>query len=190
VYASEGVDGLSLDFEQFVRSQKPAWDEVFRALATDGRAWTQTAFEDHNAIAWRTAPVGTRSYSVRGEFEILPGTGNVQQMNLLLAKDARRDFVSLAFRAGFGVSAFHYHAAADSWEKLGEAPLKAVQIWRRMPFRVDVDGGKVAVRLDGTEVLALDVNDHDMSGPWGLGVQSGAAGVWREVKVEPAKAPK
>ena len=190
VYATEGLDGLDLDYEQFVRSQTPAWDELFRALSTSGRAWTQAAFEDHDAIAWRTEPVGLTSYSVGGEFEILPGTGEADQMNFLLARNSRGDFVSLAFRAGFGVAAFRYDAAEGQWHAIGEAPLKSVQVKRRTSFRVDVDGWTVTVRLDGVKVLTVDVKDHGMSGPWGLGVQPGAAGVWRDVKVEPTDKPR
>jgi hypothetical protein len=186
-YPAEGLAGLDLDYEQFVRSQAPGWDEVFRALSTAGDAWTQAAFADHNAVAWRTSPVGAESYEVRGQIEILPGLGKTQQMNLLLARDKERGFVSVAFVAGYGVNVFRYHAKEDRWETLAAVPAKGIQVWRRMPFRVSVDGSKLTVRVDGVEVATADAGDHPMSGAWGLGVQAGAVGVWRGVKAEPAK---
>jgi hypothetical protein len=185
-YATEGLEGLDLDFEQFVRSQTPAWDEVHRALSSGGDAWTQTAFADANAVAWRTAPVGAEAYEVRGQLEILPGTGTARQMNVLLAR-GEDGFVSVAFLAGHGVDVFRYHRAEDRWEKLASASTKAVQLWRRLPFRVAVDGSKLTVRVDGTELVCVEAPEHAMSGPWGLGVQAGGAGVWRGIKVEPPK---
>ncbi len=186
-YETEGLAGLDLDYEQFVRSQTPAWDEVFRALGTTGDAWTQAAFGDHNSVAWRTARAGSGDYEVRGQLEILPGSGKSPQMNVLLAREKDAGFVSVAFVAGYGVNVFRYHAKEDRWEKLAAAPAKGLQIWRRMPFRISVTGSKLTVRLDGTEVAAAEVTDHPMSGAWGLGVQAGAVGVWRGVKVEAAK---
>ena len=185
-YAAEGLAGLDLDFEQFVRSQAPAWDEVLRCLGTAGDAWVQTAFADHNAVSWRTASVGAGSYEVRGQIEILPGSGHAQQMNFLLGR-AADGFVSVAFVAGYGADVFRYHVRDERWEKLATGPTKSVQLWRRVPFRITVDGTKLTVRIDGADVATADLTDHPMSGPWGLGVQSGAAGVWRGVKVETTK---
>ena len=187
-YETEGLAGLDLDYEQFVRSQAPAWDEVFRTLSTSGDAWTQAAFADHNAVAWRTSPVAAESYEVRGQMEILPGLGKSQQMNVLLARDKDQSFLSVAFVAGYGVNVFRFHAKDDRWERLTAAPAKGVQLWRRMPFRIAVDGTKLTVRIDGIEVASADAGDHPMSGPWGLGVQAGAVGVWHGVKVETTKA--
>jgi hypothetical protein len=186
-YAAEGLAGLDLDFEQFVRSQTPAWDEVFRSLATAGDAWLQAAFADRNAVAWRTSPVGSDAYEVRGQVEILPGSGRSQQMNLLLCR-AADGFVSVSFVAGYGADVFRFHAADDRWERIAVAPTKAVQLWRRVPVRVTVDGSKLTLRIDGTDVATADVQGHPMSGPWGLGVQAGAAGVWRGIRVEKAAA--
>lgn len=186
-YATEGLDGLDLDFEQFVRSQKPAWDETFRALATAGDVWTQTAFADNNAVAWRTAPVGVDRFEIRGQAEILPGTSKSKQMNVLLGRDKAGGFVSVAFVAGVGVVVFRYDAKQDKWIRLADGPTKAVQLWRRVPFRVSVDGAKVKVAVDGIDVASADVSDLALSGPWGLGVQAGGAGIWHGVKVEPAK---
>lgn len=186
-YETEGLAGLDLDYEQFVRSQTPAWDEVFRSLGAVGDAWTQAAFADHNAVAWRTSPVGADAYEVRGQLEILPGSGKSQQMNVLLARDKEAGFVSVAFVAGYGVNVFRYHAKEDRWEQLAAAPAKGLQVWRRMPFRVAVAGSKVTVRLDGAEVASAEVPDFPLSGAWGLGVQAGAVGNWRGVKVEVAR---
>lgn len=186
-YATEGLAGLDLDHEQCVRSQTPAWDEVFRALSTAGDAWTQAAFGDHNAVAWRTAPVGAAEYEVRGQVEILPGLGKSQQANVLLGREKETGFVSVAFFAGYGVNVFRYQAKEDRWEKLAAVPVRAVQVWRRLPFRISVAGSKLTLRVDGTEVASVEVPDHPMTGAWGLGVQAGAVAAWRGVKVEAAR---
>jgi hypothetical protein len=185
-YQAEGLAGLDLDYEQYVRSQTPAWEEVFRGLATAGDAWVQTAFADNNAIAWRTAPVGGAAYELRAEIEILPSAGK-RQMNLLLGRHAG-GFVSVTFVAGYGADVLAYSAADGKWETLASAPTKAVQLWRRVPVRVSVDGSKLTLRIDGTDVATVDLKDRPMSGAWGLGVQAGGAGVWRRVKLDvPAK---
>jgi hypothetical protein len=183
-YATEGLDGLDLDFEQFVRSQTPAWDEVHRSLATAGDAWAQTAFADQNAIAWRTASVGADAYEVRGQIEILPGLGKANQMNLLLGRDKATGFVSVAFVAGYGADVFFYDSRDDKWLRLASGPTKGVALWRRVPFRVVVAGDRLTVAVDGVEVAAAELKGHAMTGAWGLGVQAGGVGVWRGVKVE------
>lgn len=185
-YAAEGLDGLDLDFEQFVRSQTPAWDEEWRSLSTAGEAWAQTAFPERNAVAWRTAPVAADSYELRGELEILPGIGKTNQANVLLSRGAD-GWISVAFVAGYGVDVIARRIDGDRWDKIAEGPTPAVQLWRRIPIRVVVDGAKVSVRVDGNEVASAQVADHDMKGPWGLGVQAGAAALWHGVKVEPVK---
>src|SRR5262245_38194715 len=182
-YAAEGLAGLDLDFEQFVRSQTPAWDEVFRALSTAGETWVQTAFPDKNALSWRTAPVGADAYEVRAQIEILPGSGKAHQMTLLLGR-TEKGFVSVAFVAGYGADVFLYRSSEDRWERIAAAPTKAVQLWRRVPVRVTVDGSKITLRIDGTDVATAEVKDHAMSGPRGLGVLAGSAGVWRGLRVE------
>jgi hypothetical protein len=185
-YATEGPDGLDLDIEQYVRSLTPAWDERARALSTDGSRWVQTAFST-DAVAWRTAPVGGDAYEVRGELEILPGAGEGRQMSVLLGRAGDRSFVSVVFGAADGVTIGLAHERAPQWKKLASAPTKLVQLGRRLPFRVTVGAGKVAVQLDGVDVGSAEVGDRPMSGPWGLGVAAGGAGIWRGVKVESFK---
>jgi len=186
-YAAEGFDGLSLDFEQFVRSLTPAWEEVHRSLSTAGDAWAQTAFADQNAIAWRTSPVGADAYEGRGQIEILPGTGKAQQMNLLLGREKDVGFVSVAFVAGYGADVFFFDAREDKWLRLATGPTRAVQLWRRVAFRAVVGGDKLKLSVDGVDVATADLKGHAMSGAWGLGVQAGCAGLWRNVKIEPTK---
>ena len=185
-YRTEGGDGLDLDFEQYVRSQTPAWDEPYpcRALSTAGDAWVQTAFADAKALAWRTAPVGAERYEVRGEVEILPGLGERNQANVLVGRDEDEGFVSVAFAARDGVGIWRYHRHDDRWEQIGAGSTNAIQLWRRVPFRVSLDRGRLAVRVDGAEVASAEVTDRTMTGPWGLGVQPGAAAIWRRVRLE------
>ena len=186
-YRTEGLEELHLDYERFVRTRTPAWDETLRSLSTTGDAWTQIAFPELNALAWRRAPLGEVPYEVRGELEILPCGTRVQQMNVLLGR-ADDGFVSVAFVAGWGVDVMRYHSRDNRWEKLATAPSKIVLAKRRLPFRVAVEGQRVSVRLDGNDLVAAAVKDHSMAGPWGLGVQAGGAGFWRGVRAEALKA--
>jgi hypothetical protein len=182
-YAEEGLDGLDLDFEQFVRCQTPAWDETQRALGTAGDDWPQAAF-DANAVAWRTAPAGAEPYDVRGSLEILPGNGSEPQMNVLLGRDADDGFVSVGIAAPGAIAVWRYRRRDDRWEKLASGTSAAVQTGKRVPFRVSVAGGRIAVRVDGAEVAVAEMKDRELAGPWGLGVQAGAAGVWHSVRLE------
>lgn len=186
-YRTEGLEELHLDYERFVRTRTPAWDETLRSLSTAGDVWTQIAFPELNAVAWRRAPMGEAPYEVRGELEILPCGTRVQQMNVLLGR-AEDGFVSVAFVAGWGVDVMRFRARDNRWEKLASAPSKIVQARRRLPFRISVEGRRVSVRLDGTEVVAAEAKDHAMTGAWGLGVQAGCAGFWRGIRAEPFKA--
>jgi hypothetical protein len=183
-YGTEGGDGLDLDFEQYVRSQRPAWVEPHRALSTAGGAWVQAAFADTKAIAWRTAPVGASRYEIRGEVEILPGLGERDQANVLFGRDDDDGYVSVAFAARDAVGIWRYLKREDRWERLGAGATNALQLRRRVPFRIMVDRGRITVRVDGAEVVSADVKDRPLSGAWGLGVHQGAAAVWRRVRVE------
>lgn len=184
-YAAEGPEGLDLDFEQYVRSRAPAWDEVFRALSTVGPAWAHTAFAENNALAWRAESAGDAPYEVRGEIEILPGKGKAQQANVLLGRDVQEGFVSVAFKAGEGVTVLRYHAREDRWETLARGAAAAVQVWRKFPFRIAVEKDRVTVRVEGAEPVAASLGGRSLAGPWGLGVQAGAAVLWRGVRLRP-----
>jgi hypothetical protein len=40
------------------------------------------------------------------------------------------------------------------------------------------------VKIGKQRPIRIDLEGIDVSGPWGLGVQRGTSGLWRDVKVE------
>lgn len=174
----KAIDGK---FKAYLHAMTPQWEEVYRSLETAGKNWTQIAFPDKNAIAWRTEPAGKDGYVLEGRFKILPGWE--QQLNLLLGRNLE-GFVSIAFTAGRGVTIFHYHAKENRWERLGRAESDVLELDRWIRFRVEVGGDHVRVTLDKTSTLAVSLDGRSMRGPWGLGAQSGSAGLWRKVRLK------
>ncbi|MFH1231613.1 MAG: hypothetical protein V1709_08980 [Planctomycetota bacterium] len=49
---------LNKDFIDYLKSLKPEWRQEYRSLDTHGKEWIQIAFEDTNAVAFKTNPVG------------------------------------------------------------------------------------------------------------------------------------
>ena len=85
------IDGA---FEKYVRALKPQWDEVYRSLETSGPTWTQIAFPDTNAIAWRTQAVkkepeitvSLNGRSMRGPWGLGVQNGSVGQWRKIKLK--------------------------------------------------------------------------------------------------------
>jgi hypothetical protein len=180
-----GADHLPIldqEFQKYLASLKPQWEEVYRTLDTRGNVWTQMAFSDANAIAWRTEPVGKDEYGVGGALRILPG--GKKQLNLLLGRDDA-GFISVAFVAGDGVTLFDYHAdRKDGWERLGGAEIAELALDHWTPFRVDIRRGNIEITLNERVVLTAPLRGRTMSGAWGLGAQVGSTGQWRDIKAD------
>lgn len=169
------IDGR---FKAYLRGLTPHWEEVYRSLDTAGGRWTQIAFTDMNAIAWRTEPVEKEAYTLEGRLKIFPGRN--RQLNLLLGRNPK-GFVSVAFTAGADVTIFHYHAKENRWERLGSAKSNVLKLDRWIRFRAEVGGDQLRVTLGTRRTLTVSLNGRSMRGPWGLGAQSGSAGMWRKV---------
>jgi hypothetical protein len=174
----KAIDGK---FKAYLHALTPQWEEVYRSLETAGKSWTQIAFPDKNAIAWRTELAGKDVYTLEGRFKILPG--RQQQLNLLLGRNLE-GFVSIAFTAGDCVTIFHYHAKENRWERLGSTESDLLEHGRWIRFRAEVGGDRVRVTLDKTPTLSVSLNGRSMRGPWGLGAQRGSAGLWRKVRLK------
>lgn len=183
IIGADQLPALDQEFQKFSKELKPRWDEVFRTLDARGNIWTQMAFPDANAVAWCTDPVGNDEYAVSGALRILPG-GN-QQLNLLLGR-ADTGFLSAAFVAGYGVTLFEYHAdRQDAWERLGSVEVAEFALDRWTPFRVGVRNENLEININDRSVVKAPLRGRSMRGPWGLGVQAGSAGQWRDIKLEP-----
>ncbi len=89
--------------------------------------------------------------------------------------------VSLAFRAGKGITVFRYRAEGDSWKTLARISEK-IEIGKPRRFVVEVGDDKIQLSLDDGPVHAVDVSGIDLTGAWGVGVQASGAGIWSGVK--------
>lgn len=196
VRMSEALGGPKFDsvdrkFRRYIRSLFPRWREVYRSLDTKGTSWTQVAFEDKNAIAWRTRPARRGRCTIMGSVEVLPN--RKRQMNLLLGYDAD-GFISVAFTAGYGVNVYRYYSQEDQWDRLADRRIKGLEVGRKIRFMIDVADQKLTVRVGKHRLPPIDLGDKPMTGPWGVGAQAGSAGRWWSVrfggrKREDPKAP-
>lgn len=168
-------------FADYLRQRKPQWEQVYRSLDTAGKEWFQIAFSDKNAIAWRTEPVGSDEYVLKGKFKILPA--EKRQLNLLLGRNVD-GFVSIAFDPVFGVTVFEYHAKDERWERRGGTTQNAPKLKRWVRFRIEIAGDQLRITLGRKLVVSVSLRGRSMRGPWGLGAQVGSAGVWCNVKLE------
>jgi hypothetical protein len=179
-----GLAALDKEFSAYVRALSPHWDEVYRSLSTAGDTWTQAAFKDANAIAWRTGDVGADKYEVSGELEIFDG--DAQQMNLLLGRTPN-GLVQISFVAGQRIVVFEYdnrRMNGTDWKRLGSVDQALVKTNHSTPFRVKVAKSKLTLEIDGKAVGSFDVGDHPMKGACGLGALEGSAGAWRKFTVK------
>lgn len=181
--ADEDGDFASLRAELIVFGKRleGRWDEVIRTMDHRGRTVWQLAFPQSNAICWWNGAAGAAPYAIEGTFEILPAGST--QVNVLLGRVPLAGFVSVAYRAGDGITVFRYDAEDDAWHRLGRAAHNGIGTQRRHRFRVAVRGETVTAYLDGERLLETDVPDHPLRGAWGLGVQAGGAGAWTDVRL-------
>ena len=178
-----GMADLQQAYATYVRGLRPAWSEVYRSLETLGEAWLQIAFPNVNAVAWRTQPVGKDRYVLSARVRILRNYG--KQANLLL--DQRTGgFVSVALTAGFGVSVFAYDAQKDAWDSRAAIKVPGLDLDEDHDVRLEIEGTRLRVLLDKQQVADVTFPEREggLTGPWGLGAQSGTAVRWSGVKLD------
>ncbi len=176
-----GIDRPDDHFRAWIADRPALWDEAIRSLAVaadDPQRWTQIAFPDANAIAWTTAAQPLENYTLRGRVRILPG--DRQQMNILLAR-SDSGFISVALTTGWGVTVFHYSSSDNRWTRLA-AQEAAIRTDEPVPFRIQAADGRVLVMIDGKQVIEA-ASPVPLAGAWGVGAQSGSAGVWQGVEL-------
>ena len=161
------------------------WDEVTRSLETVGDEWLQCAFPSHDALAWRTEPVGRSTYAIQGRFVLLGSSSTdrserfVSQMHIVLDRAPDGHF-GVQFRPG-RISIVRYDAT--DIETLAEVECSSLVMGEEYAFRVDVSRGIVEVAIDGVMRVSKRLADRDLDGPWGLGVQRAGSGFWRGVRL-------
>jgi len=182
--AAGGAAALDAEFVAWTRALAPAWEEIFRSLDANGETWGQAAFPGTNAIAWRTAPAPEGGYDLTGRFELLPGEG--VQMNALLDRTPE-GFVSVAMRSDGWVTVFEYEAAADRWTRRASFEREGLEKAAGGAFVLRVRPASVSVAIDDAPAVEVDLPGRTMRGSWGLGVQAGTCGLWREIRATPAQ---
>jgi len=151
------------------------WDETARSLETMGADWEQVAFESVDACAWNLVPHDGH-YFIRGSFELLDAS---TRMRVLLARRADNlIYVELSSEHVALVS-----AGPSGSHALVRAQLPKIEAGVAMPFEIELGGDGLGVRVGAEERLAIEFEVQDFSGPWGLGVERGGAGIWHAVQV-------
>lgn len=176
-------------FAEYVADLRPEWEEIYRSLFVAGAEWTQIAFPETNAIAWRKEPVKGGSFAAKGGLRILPG--DRQQMNFLFAR-TEDGFYSLAFVADSGFTLFDYRSKTGEWNQIGAGNAPGLRLGVSTDFAVEGKDRKLKVMLDGKSW------DYDLPRPlpdeivWGVGAQAGpdgaatgSAGLWQHLEVQP-----
>ena len=187
---------VDAEFRAWIGKLAPKWEQLFVTLEIAGDDWTQCAFDDKNAVAFRTAPAGAKPYAVEGAVTLYADRDREPQANLLLGRAVGREsvnrFLSIALVPGVNATVFDFDSgrAADAqWKQLGSAPLAGTAVGRPLAFRVDCtpkDGKtEVALAVDGKPIARVTV-DRVLDGPWGVGAQAGSSCVWHGVKLAAA----
>lgn len=180
------------EFRGWIAALKPEWDEVLRSLAIVGDEWAQTAYDDANALAFRTAPAGEKHYALEGAVTILADREKSPQANLILGRKllsgGQNRFISIALVPGSGATLFDFdgsRASADQWRNLAFGAMKESAVGKPVPFRIEcdpkADKSDVTVKIAGKAVLHATV-DRRLDGPWGLGAQAGSSCIWKGVR--------
>lgn len=182
----ESVEEADKEFRKWIADAKPLWRQLYRSLEFGRNDWKQIAFSGKNAIAWRIARLKT-PLQISGSVEIL--AGEKKQMNVLLGR-ADDDFYSVALVAGYGVTVFHYTAQGNTWTQLATRELANVKVDSPVKFVVRAKSSRLVVKIGGEEVFDLELPQPLKTMQWGVGAQSGSAGIWTGVKAAAIKQKK
>lgn len=172
--------GKDDQFAKFVSEKNADWNEVFRSLDTSSEDWVQIAFPAKNAVAWRNETLGDGPWTLSGRMRILPC--EAKQLNVLCGA-AGGSFISVAYVAEYGVTVFHYRAGPKEWETIAKTRTRDVRLGDVVRFRLERQGPRLDVFLDGQHLIATDAPEDALNGNWGLGAQAGSAGIWNAIVV-------
>jgi hypothetical protein len=189
--AVDAWSALDDGFRRWIAALKPEWDQSFVSLEPAGDEWTQSSFDDANAVAFRTAPAGPKPYAIEGSVTTLIDRNDQPQANLLLGRiafsDGQERFVSVALVPGSGATVFDYDSsrAADSqWMRLARVAANDSAAGRPLAFAVKctpkTNATELELKLAG-KVVATCTVERVLDGPWGVGAQAGSSCVWHKV---------
>jgi len=164
-------------FATYVRSFRPAWDQVARSLERRGDAWLQFAFPGVDAIAWRRRGPAHSVYRIGGALRFLseddPGA------KLLFARDAD-GYLAVVFERGRGLAIRRFNERLGEWAELARSD---EPIGSRCDFEAHISRDRVRLVVAGRTRCEARVSDLRISGPWGVSVEAGGAVEWRRLGV-------
>jgi hypothetical protein len=168
-----GLADLDKRFTASVRAMRPLWDEQRRSLEVAGRDLLQRAFATSPALAWSASPVDKPAYSIQGRVTVLPGYAH--SARLLIGRDTT-GYWGVEFAAGAPVRLVRFGTGP---RELATASHGACRVGVPLPFRVEVAGGRLKVRVNGRAAIEVPTGEHPTGGAWGIGLDSGAGALWR-----------
>jgi hypothetical protein len=188
VWKDKDREKLDKSFENFVRTKKPAWEEVFRSLETRGAGHVQRASANRNALAFDLrSPIQSLPATVTGTLHIWPAWSH--QLNFLLGR-TEKGFLSIAFTAvpTPGVSVFRcdYDLGGqdDRWTMLGFHEASGIRAGTDVPFRIEVTATELTVFVAEALAVSAPLEGRSPLGNWGLGAQAGSTGEWKSIVVK------
>jgi len=81
--------------------------------------------------------------------------------------------------AGYGMDVFEYTIEGKRVDKLKSISNRASSPDRRWSLAAR-QPGQIGDRGWRREEVEVELPDHKMDGPWGVGAQAGAAGIWQQ----------
>ena len=170
-------------FAQHVAALSPRWQETARALDTSGEVWTHAAFDQHDAIAWRTGAIGERPFLLSGGVTVL--ADGPARLGLLLEQPGA-GVVRVTFAAAErALTVDRVAAAGGRPDLLRQISLPALRTGRRTQFTARYStGDALTISVDGRPALTLEL---PIAGRWGLSAVAGSTGLWHQVRCEPLR---
>ncbi|HWL93904.1 MAG TPA: hypothetical protein VNT79_10250 [Phycisphaerae bacterium] len=175
------LTGADAKFKKYVKDLPARWSEQFRSLDVQKAKWIQCAFPDSHALAWSTRSIKAESFRINGAFEILPSGDGEKLMHVMLGK-AGSQFIFVSFTSTGRVIVRQVFWSENRSDFLADVKTPIAE-GKRTKFSIAVKGDVLTVFLEGKQIARCNARGKKLTGPWGVGVEKGCAGIWREVKV-------
>ena len=186
---------LDADFSAWLQSIEPVWQEDYKSIWEVEDGLMQVAATQDDARVWRFREPKAKTYSITGSFELLqtkkPGVAFLLDRHIDRNPDSWSEkFLYIGVEASGTVFAQNYSydvrkPDAQAWSDIGQSTA-TFAAGKPIQFRLVVGEDTVTLSLDGSDVLVVSSEGHDMTGQWGIGMRAGSAGTWRAVKLADA----
>lgn len=169
---------LDAEFLDYASALQPVWHEPFPSMETHGDAWTQAAFDQIDAEAWRATPITPESFDIAGTLTIL--RDGSEELSVLIG-DPEAARISITFTSGYGVTVSRRLEQTAVNKKLQSARIHDLRAGREISFRISYShGGELSVDVLGEQALEIDLT-LPVRPRWGLAAVAGSTGIWQRV---------